>query len=66
MARSASTRTALRKRMATGKDTLAVGCPFCLAMLTDAAKAAKSEMQVKDVAEVVAETYCVSASRKYV
>ncbi len=41
---------------ATGKDTLAVGCPFCLAMLTDAAKAAKSEMQVKDVAEVVAET----------
>jgi Fe-S oxidoreductase len=42
--------------LATGKDTLAVGCPFCLAMLTDAAKAAKSEMQVKDVAEVVAET----------
>ena len=42
--------------MATGKNTLAVGCPFCLAMLTDAAKAAKSEMLVKDVAEVVAET----------
>ncbi len=41
---------------ATGKNTLAVGCPFCLAMLTDAAKAVKSEMQVKDVAEVVAET----------
>jgi AhpD family alkylhydroperoxidase len=33
-----------------------VGCPFCLAMLTDAAKAAGSEVQVKDVAEVVAET----------
>jgi Fe-S oxidoreductase len=42
--------------MATGKNTLAVGCPFCLAMMTDAAKAAKSEMQVKDVAEVVAES----------
>ena len=42
--------------MATGKNTLAVGCPFCLTMLTDAAKAAKSEMQVKDVAEVVAES----------
>jgi Fe-S oxidoreductase len=42
--------------LATGKDTLAVGCPFCLAMLTDAAKAAKSEMKVVDVAEVVAET----------
>jgi Fe-S oxidoreductase len=41
--------------MATGKDTLAVGCPFCMVMLTDAAKAAKSEMQVKDVAEIVAE-----------
>jgi Fe-S oxidoreductase len=42
--------------LATGKNTLAVGCPFCLAMLTDAAKAAGSEMQVKDVVEVVAET----------
>jgi Fe-S oxidoreductase len=41
---------------ATGKNTLAVGCPFCLAMMTDAAKTAKSEMQVKDVAEVVAES----------
>ena len=41
--------------MATGKDTLAVGCPFCLTMMTDAGKAAKSEMQVRDVAEIVAE-----------
>ena len=45
-----------REAVATGKDTLAVGCPFCLTMMTDAAKAAKSEMQVKDIAEVVAET----------
>lgn len=45
-----------REAMATGKDTLAVGCPFCLTMMTDAAKAVKSEMQVKDIAEVVAET----------
>ncbi len=44
-----------REAMATGKNTLAVGCPFCMIMLTDAAKAAKSEMQVKDVAEIVAE-----------
>jgi Fe-S oxidoreductase len=42
--------------VAVGKSTLAVGCPFCLAMMTDAAKAAKSEMKVMDVAEVVAET----------
>jgi Fe-S oxidoreductase len=44
-----------REAMATGKDTLAVGCPFCMVMLTDAAKAVKSNMQVKDVAEIVAE-----------
>ena len=45
-----------REAQATGKDTLAVGCPFCLTMMTDAGKALKSEMQVKDIAEVVAET----------
>ncbi|HLB49970.1 MAG TPA: (Fe-S)-binding protein [Anaerolineales bacterium] len=44
-----------REAMATGKDTLAVGCPFCMVMMTDAARAEKSEMQVKDVAEIVAE-----------
>ncbi len=40
---------------ATGADTLAVGCPFCMIMLTDAAKARDSRMQVMDVAEIVAE-----------
>lgn len=45
-----------REALATGKDTLAVSCPFCLTMMTDAAKSAKSEMQVKDIAEMVAET----------
>jgi Fe-S oxidoreductase len=39
----------------TGANTLAVGCPFCLAMLTDASKADGGEIQVKDVAELVAE-----------
>jgi Fe-S oxidoreductase len=48
--------TRFAEALATGKNTLAVGCPFSLAMLTDAAKAAGSEMQVKDVAEVVAES----------
>ncbi len=38
----------------TGADTLAVGCPFCMVMLTDARKDANSEMQVLDVAEIVA------------
>ncbi len=44
-----------REALATGRDTLAVSCPFCMIMLTDAAKAAQSEMKVKDVAEIVAE-----------
>jgi Fe-S oxidoreductase len=44
-----------REAMATGNDTLAVGCPFCMIMLSDAAKTANSAMQVKDVAEIVAE-----------
>ena len=44
-----------REAIATGRDTLAVGCPFCMIMLTDAAKTAHSSMQVKDIAELVAE-----------
>jgi Fe-S oxidoreductase len=40
---------------ATGRDTLAVGCPFCMIMLTEAASTAGSPMQVRDVAEIVAE-----------
>ncbi len=39
---------------ATGADVLAVGCPFCMVMLNDAGKDAGSEMQVLDVAEIVA------------
>ena len=40
---------------ATGQKTLAVGCPFCMIMLSDAANTAKSDMQVRDVAEIVLE-----------
>jgi Fe-S oxidoreductase len=40
---------------ATGASTVAVGCPFCLTMLTDAAKKSGASLQVKDVAEIVAE-----------
>ena len=38
----------------TGAQTLAVGCPFCMVMLNDARKDANSEMQVLDMAEIVA------------
>jgi Fe-S oxidoreductase len=40
---------------ATGAKTLAVGCPFCMTMLTDAATKAGGEVLVKDIAELVAE-----------
>ena len=39
---------------ATGAQTLAVGCPFCMVMLNDAAKADNASMEVKDIAEIVA------------
>jgi Fe-S oxidoreductase len=39
----------------TGADTLAVGCPFCLTMMVDAGKDLESNMQVKDIAEIVLE-----------
>ena len=35
--------------------TVAVGCPFCLTMMNDASKADGGNIQVKDVAEIVAE-----------
>jgi Fe-S oxidoreductase len=40
----------------TGADTLAVGCPFCLVMMTDANRASGESMVVRDVAEIVADS----------
>ncbi len=48
--------TRFEQARATGASTLAVGCPFCMTMLNDAATEAGSDMQVKDVAELVAES----------
>ena len=39
----------------TGANMVAVGCPFCLTMMNDASKADGGTVQVKDVAEIVAE-----------
>ena len=36
-------------------DAVAVACPFCMTMMTDAAGAQESEIEVLDVAEIVAE-----------
>lgn len=44
-----------REAKSTGAGTVAVGCPFCLTMMSDASKADGGEIQVKDVAELVAE-----------
>ena len=40
----------------TGADTLVVGCPFCMVMMTDASRAAGESMPVRDVAEIVADS----------
>ena len=40
---------------ATGAKILAVGCPFCTRMMNDANSQAGEAMEVKDVAEIVAE-----------
>ena len=37
----------------TGADTVAVGCPFCSTMVSDGLTAIDSEMEVKDIAEIV-------------
>ena len=39
----------------TGAEEIATECPFCLSMLDDAAKVMNTGMDVKDVAEIVAE-----------
>ena len=38
----------------TGAATLALGCPFCMIMFNDAKKDAGSDLQVMDIAEIVA------------
>jgi Fe-S oxidoreductase len=47
--------TRFKEAKATGAQTLAVGCPFCMTMLNDASNADGGEVAVKDVAELVAE-----------
>ena len=49
----ASIRT--EEAMSTGAKTLATECPFCLSMFDDSTKTSAAHMEVKDVAEIVAE-----------
>jgi len=45
----------LREARATGTGTLAVGCPFCMIMLGDAARQEGGEIEVRDIVEIVAD-----------
>ena len=47
--------TRYQEAQATGAKTLAVGCPFCTRMLSDANAQADEGMRVRDVAEIVAD-----------
>jgi Fe-S oxidoreductase len=51
MTRFAEAKSTLKDARA---NTVAVGCPFCLTMMNDAAKADGDEVKVMDVAEIVA------------
>jgi Fe-S oxidoreductase len=51
---AAVNKTRFAEAKATGVGTLAVSCPFCMVMLTDAAKADGEQVKVLDVAEIVA------------
>ena len=44
-----------KEALATGATTVAVGCPFCLTMLTDGVAAQSDSAHVMDVAEILAE-----------
>jgi Fe-S oxidoreductase len=51
---AAVNKTRFTEAKATQAGTLAVACPFCLVMMTDAAKADGEQVRVLDVAEIVA------------
>ena len=45
----------VREISASGAGTVAVSCPFCLIMLTDGLAAEKPNVQVRDIAELLAD-----------
>lgn len=42
--------------LATGADTIAVACPFCMTMMSDGVKAKEKEVKVLDLVELIAES----------
>ena len=45
----------VKEALATGAKTVAVGCPFCMIMMKDGAAAEDDTVQVRDVAEILAD-----------
>jgi Fe-S oxidoreductase/nitrate reductase gamma subunit len=45
----------IEEALATGAKTVAVGCPFCLTMVSDGVAAAESDVAVRDIAELLVE-----------
>ena len=52
----------INEASATGADTVAVACPYCLVMLDDGAKTVGSDIRVADVATLLAEANGVAAT----
>lgn len=48
-------RDRFKEAQSTGADSIGVGCPFCKTMLIDAGNELDSKIEVKDIAEIVAE-----------
>jgi len=48
-------RDRFKEAESTGSDVICVGCPFCKTMLNDAGNELESKLQVKDIAEIIAE-----------
>jgi Fe-S oxidoreductase len=51
----------LREAEESGIETLAVGCPFCMIMLSDASKEQGEKVVIRDVAELVADKIAISS-----
>ncbi len=51
----------IEEAAATGADTVAVACPYCLVMLDDGAKETGTSIRVADVATLLAEAYQLDA-----
>ena len=45
----------VREALSTGAETVAVSCPFCLIMMKDGIAAAGKDVDVRDIAEILAE-----------